>query len=79
MMDFIIQYNIGFGSSTYSIGFIPFDRKDALSQIVDEFLILVWVRAYGLGDGEYAHLGERLRFSFPACQRPHKLIEEHAA
>ena len=79
MMDFIIQYNIGFGSSTYSIGFIPIDRKDAMSQIVNEFLRLVWVRTYGLDDVECARLRERLSFNFPACRRSHKLVEEHTA
>ena len=31
MMDFIIPHNVGFGSSTYSIGFVPVNREDALS------------------------------------------------
>ena len=50
-----------------------------MSEIVDEFLRLVWVRAYGLGDGEHTWLGGRLSFDFPPCLRSHKLIEEHAA
>ena len=38
MMDFVIPHNVGFSSSTYLIGFIPVDREDAVSQIVDEIL-----------------------------------------
>jgi hypothetical protein len=64
MMDLIIPHNVGFSSSTYSISLIPIDREDVVSHIVDELLRLVWVRACGLGDGEYARLGERLSFNF---------------
>jgi hypothetical protein len=67
MMDLVIPHNVGFSSSTYSIGLIPVDREDVVSQIVDELLRLVWVRACGLGDGEYARLGERLSFNFLVC------------
>jgi hypothetical protein len=55
-MDFIISHNIGFSSPMYSIGFIPINREDAMSQIVDEFLCLVWVRACGPGDDKHAWL-----------------------
>ena len=41
MMDFVIPHNIGFGSLTYSIGLVPVNREDAVSQIVNEFLRLV--------------------------------------
>jgi hypothetical protein len=41
MMDFVIPHDIGFGSPTYSISFVPVNREDAMSQIVDEFLRLV--------------------------------------
>ena len=68
MMDFVIPHNVGFGSSTYSIGFVPVDREDAMSQIVDEFLRLVWVRACGLCDGDHARLKGRLSFDFPTCR-----------
>ena len=67
MMDLVIPHDVGFSSPTYSIGFVPIVRDDAMSQIVDEFLHLVWVRACGFGDGEYARLRERLSFNFPAC------------
>jgi len=66
MMDLAIPHNVGFSSSTYSIGPIPVDRVDAMLQIVNELLRSVWVIAYGLGDGEYAQLGERLSFNFLA-------------
>jgi hypothetical protein len=56
VMDFIISHNIGFSSPMYSIGFIPINREDAMSQIVDEFLCLVWVRACGPGDDKHAWL-----------------------
>jgi hypothetical protein len=31
MIDFVIPHNVGFISSSYSIGFIPVDREDAMS------------------------------------------------
>jgi hypothetical protein len=65
MMDFIIPHNIGFGSLMNSIGFVPIDREDTVSQIVDEFLRPVWVKACGLSDGEHARLEGRLSFNFP--------------
>ena len=76
MIDFIIPHNVGFSSLTYSIGFVPIDREDAVSHIVDEFLCPVWVRAYGFGDGEYAWLRERLSFNFPTCRGFCGLVEE---
>ena len=79
MMDLIIPHNIGFSSSTYSIGLIPIDREDAVLHIVDELLRPVWVRACGLGDDEYSRLGERLSFNFLACRGSHELVEEHGA
>jgi hypothetical protein len=66
-MDFIIPHNVGFSSLMYSISFIPVDRENAVSQIVDEFLRPVWVKACGLGDDEYARLEERLSFNFLMC------------
>jgi hypothetical protein len=65
MMDFIIPHNIGFGSLMNSISFIPIDREDTVLQIVNEFLRPVWVKAYGLSDGEHAQLKGRLSFNFP--------------
>jgi hypothetical protein len=41
MMGFIIPYYVGFSSLTYLISFVPIDREDAVSLIVDEFLCLV--------------------------------------
>jgi hypothetical protein len=67
MMDFIIPHNVGFGSLMYLIGLIPVNREDVVSQIVDEFLRPVWVRAYSLCDGEHARLEGRLSFNFPTC------------
>jgi hypothetical protein len=78
MMDFIIPHNIGFGSPTYSISFVPVNREDVMLQIVNEFLCPVWVRAYDLGDGEHAWLRGRLSFNFSSCRRSRKLIKEHA-
>jgi hypothetical protein len=57
MMDFIISHNVGFSSLMYSIGFVPINREDAVSQIADEFLCPVWVRACGPGDDKHAWLG----------------------
>jgi hypothetical protein len=38
MMDLVIPHNVGFTSLMYSIGLIPVDRVDAMSQIVAELL-----------------------------------------
>ena len=77
-MDFIIPHDIGFSSPTYLIGFVPIDREDVVSQIVDEFLRPVWVRAYGPGNGKYTQLRRRLSFDILVSQRSCELIEEHA-
>ena len=78
MMDFIIPHDIGFSSPTYPIGFVPIDREDAMSLIVNEFLCLVWVRAYGPGNDKYARLRRRLSFDILVSRRSCELIEEHA-